>query len=200
MLVHLRRNAIAYLALFVALGGSAYAVKKVGPNDIKRNAIRSKQIKNKAVKLKDLNSKSVGGGFGSSVYFGTAYNFGPIASNAGTSTAVPLTGARDTDSGGLGDAASQLIPPKRLRIQDFTLRASDPVDRAVEAQFVFIQPLVDEPFFGCKIQSGGSQCRTKGRSERLVPADLIGLSLEAPIAPGVLSENDFRYSFRIVPG
>jgi hypothetical protein len=40
---------VALLALFVALGGSAYAVNKVGTNQIKNNAVTTPKIKNNAV-------------------------------------------------------------------------------------------------------------------------------------------------------
>jgi hypothetical protein len=50
----LRQNAIALLALAVALSGTAYAAKKIGPRDIQRNAIRSRHIKRGQVKWKEL--------------------------------------------------------------------------------------------------------------------------------------------------
>ena len=51
---------VAYLALFCAVGGSAYAVSKVGTADLKRSAVTSDKIKNKSVKGRDLGSNSVG--------------------------------------------------------------------------------------------------------------------------------------------
>jgi hypothetical protein len=45
---------VAYLALFAALGGGAYAASKVGSGDIKRNAVLSKHIKGGNVKPPDL--------------------------------------------------------------------------------------------------------------------------------------------------
>jgi hypothetical protein len=48
-----RRNAIALLALFVALGGTAVAVSKIGAGDIKRNAVRSKHVKDGQIKAGD---------------------------------------------------------------------------------------------------------------------------------------------------
>jgi hypothetical protein len=45
---------IAYLALFAALGGSAYAVSKVGTADLKRAAVTSEKIKDHAVRGRDL--------------------------------------------------------------------------------------------------------------------------------------------------
>jgi hypothetical protein len=45
---------VAYLALLVALGGSAYAVTKVGTNDLKNNAVTGKKIRNGTVGAADL--------------------------------------------------------------------------------------------------------------------------------------------------
>lgn len=51
---HVRGNAIAYLALFVALGGTgAWAAGKVGSGDIAPNAVRSKHIRDGQVKSRD---------------------------------------------------------------------------------------------------------------------------------------------------
>src|SRR2546423_9785605 len=51
---HLARNAIAWIALFVALGGASYAAIKlpansVGSRQIKRNAVTGSKIKRNAV-------------------------------------------------------------------------------------------------------------------------------------------------------
>jgi hypothetical protein len=51
---HLRSNIVGYLALFVALGGSAYAVTRLDPNSVK-----SKHIVNGQVKTADLRDGSV---------------------------------------------------------------------------------------------------------------------------------------------
>lgn len=51
---HLHANLVGYLALLVALSGSAYAANKIGSNDIKTGAVKSKQIGNDQVKSKDL--------------------------------------------------------------------------------------------------------------------------------------------------
>jgi len=50
----LRQNAIAFLALVIALSGTAYAAHRIGAQDIKRNAVRSPHIKNGQVKGADL--------------------------------------------------------------------------------------------------------------------------------------------------
>ncbi len=51
---HVRSNIIAYLALFVALGGTAYAAEKIGTRDIKKGAVKSKQIGDDGVRSKDI--------------------------------------------------------------------------------------------------------------------------------------------------
>jgi hypothetical protein len=64
MVRHLRRNLIAYLALFVALGGTSYAALKlpkdsVGEKQIKRNAVTNSKIKDKAVASSKIGSNSI---------------------------------------------------------------------------------------------------------------------------------------------
>jgi hypothetical protein len=54
---HLRQHAIAYLALFIVLGGSAVALPGKGSvtsNDIAKKAVKSKNIAKRAVKSKNL--------------------------------------------------------------------------------------------------------------------------------------------------
>jgi hypothetical protein len=60
LLTHLRRNAVAYLALVVALGtGSAYAAAAIANGSITasklhKNAVTSTKIKNGSIKTKDI--------------------------------------------------------------------------------------------------------------------------------------------------
>ena len=37
-------NVISTIAVFAVLGGGAWAAARIGPNDIKRNAVRSRHI------------------------------------------------------------------------------------------------------------------------------------------------------------
>jgi hypothetical protein len=65
MLGHLRQNAVAYLALFVALSGTGYAAIKLPPNSVgtkqlRRNAVTSNRIKNGQVKGGDVDEASLG--------------------------------------------------------------------------------------------------------------------------------------------
>lgn len=54
-LTHLRANAVAYLALFLALSSGAYAINKA-----QKNSVVSKSIKDGQVKNKDLGKGAVG--------------------------------------------------------------------------------------------------------------------------------------------
>ena len=57
---HLRANAIAYLALFVALGGtSAWAVDKITSKDIAKKAVRAKHVAPNAIKSKHVKDGNV---------------------------------------------------------------------------------------------------------------------------------------------
>lgn len=55
---HLRANAIAYLALFFALGGVGYAAATVDSADVVDNSLKSKDVRNNTLALKDLSSSA----------------------------------------------------------------------------------------------------------------------------------------------
>ncbi len=55
----IRQNIMGILALYVALGGSAYAAGQVGSDDIKDNAVRSNHIKNGQVKGEDVDETTL---------------------------------------------------------------------------------------------------------------------------------------------
>ena len=59
LLRHARSNAVGYVALMVALGGTSYAAVKppahsVGPKQLKANAVTSVKVKNHTLRLKDF--------------------------------------------------------------------------------------------------------------------------------------------------
>jgi hypothetical protein len=74
-------NVTATLALFVALGGGAYAVNKVGSSDIRNGSIRSIDVHRNTVRGKDVKEKTF-----------DASQFAPLAgSEAGTCDPSPAT-------------------------------------------------------------------------------------------------------------
>ena len=56
---YVRRHHVALIALFVALGGTAWAAATIGPNDIRDNAVRARHIKNGQVRTADLDRGAV---------------------------------------------------------------------------------------------------------------------------------------------
>jgi hypothetical protein len=59
---HFRQQFVGYLALFVALGGTAYAAATIGPAQIKNDAVRSRHVDDGEVKNADLGANSVATG------------------------------------------------------------------------------------------------------------------------------------------
>jgi hypothetical protein len=64
MLGHVRRNAVGYLALFVALGGTSYAVSSLAPNSVgtpqlKNGAVTGAKVKDHALTAVDFQSNSL---------------------------------------------------------------------------------------------------------------------------------------------
>jgi hypothetical protein len=54
-------NVVATLALFVALGGSSYAVVRIGSDDIADNSVRSKDVRNRTLTGRDVAPDALGG-------------------------------------------------------------------------------------------------------------------------------------------
>jgi hypothetical protein len=52
-------NVIATLALFVALGGTSYAVLRVGSDDVVNNSLRSKDIRNYTIRSRDIHARTL---------------------------------------------------------------------------------------------------------------------------------------------
>jgi hypothetical protein len=52
-------NVVATLALFVALGGTSYAVLHVGSDDVVDNSLRSKDIRNNTVRSRDVHDRTI---------------------------------------------------------------------------------------------------------------------------------------------
>ena len=70
---YIRQHHLALIALFVAFSGSAYAASKIGPSDIKKNAVRSRHIKNGQVKRPDLAANAINANSKRVIY-----TFGPL--------------------------------------------------------------------------------------------------------------------------
>ena len=71
---HFRSNAIAYLALFVALGGTSYAAIS-----IPRNSVGTRQLRNGAVTVKKLDPHSIPGYV---AFWARIYNTGRVLASS----------------------------------------------------------------------------------------------------------------------
>jgi hypothetical protein len=63
---HVRSNAIAYLALFIALGGTSYAAVRLAPGSVgtvqlRNGAVTARKIAKGAITPTKLNAKAIGG-------------------------------------------------------------------------------------------------------------------------------------------
>ena len=163
-------NVVSTLALFIALGGTGYAASKLG-DDASRT-------------------------FGSSVYFGQGYDFGPINSGAGGGNLVPMIGFSDLDNPEADAEGGPwvLLTPVPLRVRDLRMRTLVPVERPVA-----ITISGGGAKLRCAIPSGGKGCFARGPSDQVQAAKRMSAHIDAPIADGVLTQHDFEYSFRLTP-
>ncbi|MFL5845986.1 MAG: hypothetical protein ACJ762_14960 [Solirubrobacteraceae bacterium] len=108
--VHLRTNAVAYLALFVALGGSAYAAVTVTGANVKNGSLTGRDVRNNSLTGADV--KRLGGG---DVRDGTlrAKDFKPGELPAGAKGDTGEKG--DTGAAGASAATATLAPAQTLR-------------------------------------------------------------------------------------
>jgi len=59
---YLRRHHIALIALFVALGGSAYAASQINSGDVRNGSLRGADVKNESLTGRDIKNGSVSAG------------------------------------------------------------------------------------------------------------------------------------------
>lgn len=112
MLIKLRShlsfaNVVATIALFVALGGTSYAVTKIGPKNIKKNAVRSKHIAKNSIRSKHIKRSQVTSG---DIRNGTIQPI-DIAPTVATKALDSSAGQARRDAGPTGVAASTSYTP-----------------------------------------------------------------------------------------
>lgn len=80
-------NVTSVLALFIALGGTSYAVSQIGTKEIKNNSVRSVDIRNGTIVSRDVKRGGLGGRAVKESALGTV----PRANRLGGKTAAQLT-------------------------------------------------------------------------------------------------------------
>lgn len=172
---YVRRHHLALAALFIALGGTGYAASKLATDGASKK-------------------------FGSSVYFGSINNFGPVTDN-GIGNGIPLIGRIDTNLGSDASGGPHLlVAPVALRLRDLSFKADFPVERPVRLRFFKGDSKGENVLLGCKIPAGKKACADRGPSSRLPKGKPATAEIDAPPIPGTLSEHDYQFAYRIVPG
>ena len=172
---YIRQHHLALFALFITLGGTAFATSKLDANHASDK-------------------------FGSSVYFGSVDNFGPVT-DQGIGNAVPLIGRIDTNMGlDASGGPYTLLAPVALRLQDLSFRTTPPVDRPVKLQFFRRNPDLGHVILGCTIKTGERGCTDKGPGPTVPRGTTVSGMILAPPQTGTLSERDYDFAYRIVPG
>lgn len=139
--VHLRSNLIAYLALFVALGGSgAYAAV-----NLKKNAVKSKHIKDGQVKNQDIANSAVTaeklapGAIPPQVIFDASISGAKLADGSVTGAKITdgsLSGADIAESSlAVGNADS--VGGMRIRKVNFQVPTGTPIQNVVVYPNIF---------------------------------------------------------------
>lgn len=155
-----RRSPVALLAIFVSLGGGAWAAAKAGPSDIAGNAIRSRHIAPDQVKRSDINEKSVGRFLGTGVLGGHVKDFGLDAGfTSGGEVVAPIGTSSVID-----DSFSMTVS-RRLVIQDLyvLLSGGDVMPTGRNLAFTLRRDGNSTPGFSCTIAGGEGSCRNGGR-------------------------------------
>ena len=125
LLKHLRANAVAYLALFCALGGTTYAATQINGKAIKKHSLPGNRLKKNTVTGKQVNESSLGtvpkasnanalGGVGKSG-FGQGIVSGAIRNVPNGSRLVPPYGYFDIAT----DFSAEAIAPVKMTVRDF---------------------------------------------------------------------------------
>jgi hypothetical protein len=191
---HIARNALGYLALAVALSGTGYAAAKLGPDDIAKNAIRSKHIAPKQVKAADANRKSLSKLLGTGALGGEVRDFG-IGGNSGLQSAIAPIGE------GSGAESWRFVAPKRMRARDlYAIRVAGAVPAGREV-ILAIRRNVGEPDFKelrCTMPAGASRCGSNGKLS-FRRGDVVSAQLRTDSSPAALPDSTFLFGYRLVP-
>jgi hypothetical protein len=167
---------VAVLALFVALGGTAIAVKRnsVGSKQIKKGAVRSVDLKNDGIKGKDVDEDTLAGvGQGAVIGRINGLTSAPLefGSPSGTSSSVPPAAMEQVEfvSPVAGIASSLTVH----------LTNAPPGDSARE---FFLTINGESSDLACGI-AGGSDCTSGARTATVKQGDRLAIAEQTEAAP-----------------
>jgi hypothetical protein len=190
MIKHLRMNAVAYVALFVALGGTGYAASQIGSADIAPNAVRSKHIAKNQVKRGDVHKGSLSKLFGAGVLGGEAVLPAAGAGNLSFSQVAPI---------GAG-AAFSVPAPRPLRVRQLEVREVS-VAQVPNGRSVIIGIRNDDTtqVLSCAISGGQTACSNGNATLKLARGELLEASVVSPAGGVAIPQLTFEFGYRAVP-
>ncbi|MEO8092694.1 MAG: hypothetical protein ABI726_08305 [bacterium] len=197
---HLRANAVAYVALFVALGGTGYAASQVGSDDIVANAVRSKHIAKGQVKKSDVNARSVSGVLGSGLLGGQLSELDP-APNSSTGGNVTAFGLWSSPNGDGSGEPFGIAVPVRATVSDlhFSILDAQPVNPPDADVGLLIANSGGGGFLVCTIEGGERDCDSGSDRLKFAPGDQITASFQVSTGPTDPPAKTYRFGYRVTP-
>ena len=224
---HIRGNVVAYLALVVALSGTAYAAGKINGKQIKPNSIPGNRIRNGSLTGQQVNSSALG-----VVPAATHAASADSATNAGHSTSADhatnsdqlgganpdafgavlmgrvnglTTLANDSESGApsgistaTATAANTMISPARdLTARDLSVQLTSPPGGLAIRDFFLTVNGIGLVSFQCRIQGSATRCNT-GSATLAVPANSL-LTIADDTGSTAPSAANAMFAFRLTP-
>jgi len=188
----IRRHAIALVAVFVSLGGTAVASHLVvRASDIRDDAVRARHINEDSVRQKQAHVNNLSKLFGGGVLGGQVEGFTLDPSQGGDEQRAPIG-----TSAGVGDAFD-MVAPRRMVVRDVTVDAEDPVVRRINLR---IRANPNIGLVGCVIEVGETSCES-GNDRLVVPRDGRIDVWVGDLGPNdvELTENAYRFAYRLTP-
>lgn len=183
---------IGTVALVFALTGAAVALPgkgSVDSGDIKKNAVKSKQIKNGKVKLADLNVNNIGDAFDAGLVSG-----GGSAPGVG----ADLASVADLPPSGSGDGYDMPVPRGGLVLRDLVATIDGPSTRTTVVGF---ERNNDNVFLSCAIPPGLTSCQSAaGASLELDAGDTLDGRLTVAPGPAAVGATEASFAYRAVTG
>ena len=185
-LAYLRRNAVACVALFIALGGTATASHLVvQASDIQNDAVRARHIQQNSVRQEQIHQNNLARVFGRGVVGGQG-QLGFVGSNLGGSALGPPMG---------GGTEFAMPMPRRARVRDLIARSDANLVRPVRVQLRNDADVVLE----CEIPAGSAICDAGNAAAVFQRGDLFSVRFFAPGHPTAMGITSYEYSYRISP-
>jgi hypothetical protein len=203
---------VAYLALFVALGGSSYAALKlpagsVGNDQLRKNAVTSQKVKNRSLVAKDFALGELPEGpAGAPGQPGTPGQPGapgsPAASTvmgyvpAASTSEVAGEGNDYAGSGTAGGSAYSIAPNATVVVRDLVVRVSPTASGGTRTFFIgdAQDTSPPSPAISCQIPAGQNSCNTGSQTATVGPGRILGFFIEnSGLAP---SNVDVAFAYR----